>query len=139
MATGSSLDVLVARYVALSPLLVEAWADRRNGPDDNAHTFFSALTRHVEYLLDAGRLRVLETIFDEVERSMEAADPDESNAAAVCFLENISNAFPEAYAWILPMLGTRSLRFLHGWEELSGEGDAFLSLTEARQLEARTP
>lgn len=133
--SDAHLETIVERYCAVLPALRVAWDDERGRRDDcDEGTLFLLLTDEVKRCLERDDTGPFARLFAEVELSMSDGSWEEGNAAATCFLENLSNASPEAYAWILPLLGDGSLGFLVDWEAQSGERTSFVSAAEAEAL-----
>lgn len=129
------MNDILERYCAIVPGLRAAWDEERSGRDDcTVYTMFRLLTAELRVCVERGETERLPRLFAEVERSMETGSSDEGNAAATCFLENISNGSPELYPLILPFVGERSLSFLLAWESQAGDRTSFVRADEAEGL-----
>lgn len=63
----------------------------------------------------------LQEIFDHIEHLLNFGDKDVQDAAATCFLENISNRTPSIPASsFVPFLGKESKAYLKAWDEFIG-------------------
>lgn len=114
------------RYLPHADALRAAWeAEHAAAGPHAAHAFFVLLTEVVRRALRLGEHAGLPALFAELERSLDAADPHEAEAARTCFLEDVAGGAPEVYVHVLPWLGPHALAFLRAWE--AGAQDPFLS------------
>ncbi len=119
--------IQLASLSALLPGFAAYWESNAyyNGSDVNEHTLwdvYSDASTVAKELLSSGNTESISKLLNYVETVMQSGTPDERDAAATCFLENILNVTPtdiDPKTWI-PLLGSESRAFCRAWDTFTG-------------------